>query len=246
MNIEYIAHSQKGIHKTKNEDYILINDKNVNNGTVTGVSGACLAVVCDGVGSVSGSGIAARITAQSFTALDMEKASPARIMNHLHAVNKTVMNEQRKNTALHGMATTVAGIIVDTDRYMVFNMGDTRVYIYNSEGLSQLSVDHTLRNEKCYWGNAGIPEDPSAITSYIGGNGKACYPSVYRGMITNDEGYFMLCSDGIHKALPPSVLSGIIYDKGSLEDKKRTILKEALQNGSVDDMSLVLIRYSAG
>lgn len=240
---EYVASSVKGNGRDKNEDRIMVNNTVISDGSISGVKkDNFIAVVCDGVGGTNGGEIAAEMVASGFVGYEVEKASAYLLNHHIQNINTSVMNAQKQLSKYKNMASTAAGIMFWKNRFLLFNLGDTRIYEAKDNSVLLKTKDHTLGTSKAEVSH-GIRQD--ALTRYIGGFGHACNPSIVRGCISGTERYFLVCSDGIHKKIPDEVLGDILSERSSLEDKKRAILNLSIQNGSTDDKSLVLVRYAA-
>lgn len=236
---EYTACSIKGKERKKNEDRVLVNMHKLADGSIDGKQKeSILAVVCDGVGSTRGGEIAAEMIVNSFCGYDIKMTSPQSVTRHIHKVNHEIIDKQKHNCALCDMASTLAGIIIYEKHFILFNLGDTRIYkLFNGE-LACVSRDHTTT---LFTDGHTKSVNNTAITSYLGGDGCSCFPSIRRGLA--DLGVvFMVCSDGIYKKIREEELKRILEGDNTITEKKEAILNLALQNGSVDDMSMVLIK----
>lgn len=240
---EYVASSVKGNGRDKNEDRIMVNNTVVSDGSISGVKeDDFIAVVCDGVGGRDGGEIAAEMVASGFVGYEVEKASAYSLNHHIQNINTSVINAQKQLPRYKNMASAAAGIMFWKNRFLLFNLGDTRIYEAKDNSILLKTKDHTLGTDRVEASHS-IRRD--ALTRYIGGFGHACNPSIVRGCVSGDERCFLVCSDGIYKKIPDGVLGDILSDGSSLEDKKRVILNLSTQNGSTDDKSLVLVRYAA-
>ena len=238
--IRYSAISQKGKTKMNNEDRVMVENRMITNKHRSGLSDNSLtAIVCDGVGSTKGGAYAAELVAKSFLNFDINYCSPLIVSRHLHKVNRSVLEKQKESKELHNMASTVAGIIIKCGRYLSFNLGDTRIYKYHNGKLSLITKDHIATNPCGFF-----EPNKTAITSYIGGSGYAYFPFFGKGQVENGC-MFLMCSDGVYKNIKDNYLKGVLGANITVEKKERAILKLALQNGSTDDRSLVLVECAA-
>lgn len=233
--INYLAFSSVGKDRETNGDRVFIDDMVLSYGPIIGNSDKeIIAGICDGVGSTHGGDFAAEIVASSFKENKLYQSSALSISRHLHQINSSILHEQQKNPTFNNMATTVAGVILFHDRYLIYNIGDTRVYYVESGSLELKSKDHILsKGEKNH------------LTGYLGGNGLACNPSIRKGIIANDRACFFICSDGVYPYISEEHLKQLLISDKSLEEKKEAVLQVALQNGSPDDISFVIIEYSS-
>lgn len=241
---EYIACSEKGNRGENNEDRVLVNNTVISEGVLSGKKDdEFIAVVCDGVGRTYGGEVAAGIVASGFKNYNVSAASVLSLSHHIQSINNCVRYEQKLTTKHSIMASTAAGILFWKNRYMIFNLGDTRIYEVKEDGIAQKTKDHTLAGEKARWFTDSSGKANHTLTGYFGGYGHACNPSIVRGEIQESERIFLLCSDGVYKRIPEEKLKMALMKHSSLMQKKRAILDLSIQNGSSDDKSLVLIRY---
>lgn len=205
---EYIASSKKGSGRIKNEDRVMVNDTVVSDGSISGMKeNGFIAVVCDGVGGTRGGEMAAEMVASGFVGYEVEKASAYSLNHHLQRLNASVMDAQKHLLGYNSMASTAAGIMFWKNRFLLFNLGDTRIYEAKDESILLKTKDYTM-GEADMEKSQGVRQD--ALTRYIGGFGRVCKPSIIRGCISGDESCFLVCSDGIHKNIPEDVLRDVL------------------------------------
>ena len=246
--MQYTAVSKKGTKREFNNDRVFAGNNLINGEcSVDLVTGPFAAVVCDGVGTEKAGGIAAGIAAKSFIDFNVAEASLLSLSARLRSANKRVLEKQKNSQKT--MAAAVAGIMIANGNYMIFNIGDTRVYKYSGGTLRQISVDHTRAQQMLNTGeitniNQASKEEQNTLTGYIGGFGGACRPAVTRGSIRGEKGYFLICSDGVYKGITKTNLENIFAANSDIEEKKRAVCKLALKNSSADDMSMVLIKFA--
>ena len=239
--INYLAYTSKGNNHSKNEDRIFVNDKVISEGCILGNKYTeIIAGVCDGVGSTKGGDLAAQIVATSFGTWDILETSALTMTRHIHRINKNVLVEQELIPEVKNMATTVTGVVIYKDKFLLFNLGDSRIYFVENGNLTLKTQDHIYNYSnifsKC---SETIKED--ALTGYIGGNGLACFPTINKGIFIENEVLIFICSDGVYKSLSEKSLGDVLTSTKGIKEKKETILQLLPQNGLVDDISFILI-----
>ena len=143
--IEYIAYTKKGDRREKNEDRIFIDNRLLSEGTISGkTEDGLVAVVCDGVGGNAGGEIAAEIVANSFKDMDIPQMSVVSLNRHIQRTNREIMEEQEKHPNYINMASTVAGMILWKKNYIIFNLGDSRVYDISEDTVKMKTKDHVI------------------------------------------------------------------------------------------------------
>jgi len=234
LQFEYIACSRKGEPKDKNEDCVMVNKFEITRGYCIGKTDKIiLAIICDGVGSTKGADIASKKIINYFKRLEeKELVSPRIICKHLFNINKEILDSQKKNGNNCDMASTVAGLLVSNNRYITFNIGDTRIYKFYRNNMTCISRDHVIINLQ-----------KNTLYGYLGGDGYGFYPSIQKGKIENGS-IFILCSDGVYNCISEMEMVNILGSNNELIEKGRAIIEKVFQNGSKDDTSLIVIDCS--
>lgn len=235
--MKYLANTIKGLERDHNEDRVIINGTVLSHGKINGKTNKTLvAVICDGVGGTSGGEVAAEMAASSFLDFCVSKTSPLYVTSYLNRVNRDITEAQKSHPTYSDMATTIAGAVIVGEIFLLFNMGDARIYEVRKGAIIQKSRDHVVVCEDFFSG-----DKREAITSYLGGDGHACFPSVRRDIISKDTEGFFICSDGIYKFVSDAELLHLLVGKKDMEEKRKAILQRALQNGSKDDISFIYV-----
>lgn len=236
--IEYYAVSVQGTQRKANEDLIMVNDHIALEGPCCGKSEKTLfATICDGVGSTDDGRRAAEIAAAGFLGYDVSLASPINIMRQIATINNAILLEQKKSQ--RSMAATIAGIMLYENVFITFNLGDTRIYQYKNGSLLLKSKEHVLPGAGA---DGKSDEDKNGILSGYLGDESFKAPSIRRGLIEDGDISFIVCSDGVYKAIKDSDILAVMGTDRTIEQKARAILDISLQNGSTDDMSLLVIQ----
>jgi protein phosphatase len=139
------------------------------------------------------------------------------------------------------MTTTVAGLYINGDDFIAFNVGDSRIYRYRSPYISQISRDHSLKQEQIDLGLEPKPGQENVITHYLGGTRAA--PEIVDGLgrvFENDV--YILCSDGVWGVLKDDDFENLLSQKLSVEKSCEALISLALQKGSKDNLSIIICR----
>jgi len=225
----------------------MINGNVIVDGELTGsAEERLLAVVCDGVNSCNGSHEAADVAACSLRIAHLDKQDPFSFCSALLWADEVVKTKQLEKLELSGIKTTIAALYIDSDSFLAYNAGDTRIYQLDGGVLKQLSVDHSLEDEMQTSEKAdglGLPSNSNRVTHYLGSD-----QSHLRFHITGDIatttscGTFVLCSDGAYAGVPDSKLSAVLSCPSlTLPEKGRLFYALAEANNPSDNISIVLI-----
>ena len=111
-----------------------------------------LCVVCDGMGGAKSGNIASTLAVDVFVqevrrcwkpSLDREKTDQM-LLSAAKLANFTVFDQAQQFMEFDGMGTTLVAALVRGRNATIANVGDSRAYEINSEGIHQITTDHSL------------------------------------------------------------------------------------------------------
>ncbi len=139
------------------------------------------------------------------------------------------------NQAVHeagGGAAVFAALILKGRRYFAVHMGDARIYLLRRGVLTQLTADHI-------WDH---PDMRHVVSRAIGLDAHF-HPEFRQDELFSGD-LFLLCSDGFHKSLAPTVES-LGNCAGDLQQAADALAQRAAAAGEEDDITLQLVRVDA-
>lgn len=246
MKVRYCAFTKKGQYHECNEDRVMVGDRILReNSEEEEKKSPFLAVVCDGVGGEKHGEEAAELSASAFIDFPYSDASMFHIEKILCQTNERILRFGIEHPDYAGMASSIAGVVLEKDRYIVFNVGDTRVYRVTDGKTVCISEDHTLAAQRRYGAYSGTVHDECShvLTRYIGGYGNACRPHIGINRL-KPEMAFLICSDGVYREITEPDLKKITGGEEALPVKSRKLIDKLYKTGGEDDQSFVLIEYS--
>lgn len=207
MNCIGAIATDKGIVKTINEDSACLKIAE----TPDGYSIA-MAVVCDGLGGLSRGELASGTVIRRFIkwfneelAVNWEDLSLKDFggqWNRLIREQNDVIKEYGKKQN-ETIGTTVSGILLIDNKYLIIHVGDSRIYEINRT-IKQLTKDHSLMQREIEQGRLTRDEaenDPRrGVLLQCVGASKIVEPQVLFGDI-KESTTFVLCSDGFRHVL---------------------------------------------
>ena len=244
--LEYAAITDLGICQ-KNDDRIMIDGSILSFGKTSGkVDGCILAVVCDGVGGYSYGDEAAECTVKVFANLVGQQINQAAIEQAIADANSVVIAAQSSDNSHRNMSSTLAGIYLYDNSFLAFNIGDSKIFRLRNSYLSQLSVDHTYAQESVDLGLVRnkmdiAQKDRHRITRCIGDKSN-CKPSITsgEGRLFEDD-IFLVCSDGVTDVVDNDLIETILSEQVGLQMRCEHLFQQTLQNGSQDNISIILL-----
>ena len=142
------------------------------------------------------------------------------------------------------LGSTVASLLIQGKVGACLWVGDSRLYRYRDNELSQLSRDHSHVEELLQRGEISIEEvedhpDANVITRAVGAT-EELYVDI--NVFTTRLGdTYMLCSDGLYNAVDRE---NIIYclNNFSAEQGVNSLIAKALENGAPDNVSVIIVK----
>lgn len=136
------------------------------------------------------------------------------------------------------MATTISALIPSENK--IIHIGNTRVYCVQGRYLKQLTTDHSTYNWLMLNGRYVEAEDcnRSEIIRCFGGGAERLFsPEIIElGDISN----LIITSDGVHDFVDIDTLEELICSEFDAKKICENVIKCALNNGSCDDMSILV------
>jgi len=151
-----------------------------------------------------------------------------------------------------GAGSTVSGLaLVEQDGipyWLVFNVGDSRVYRHVGVDLEQLTVDHSLGQELVDRGELRREDlntfpDRNVITRAIGASDSMA--DSWLVPVVNGE-RLLVCSDGLHSEVDDEGIRAVLTMNGRPETAAQALVTRAKQNGGRDNISIIVLDVIAG
>lgn len=202
--------------------------------------------VADGMGGHARGDDASRMVVEALQeATDPQHpTAPVVVADAVRRVNHDIAGQ----AAGEVMGTTVTGVaLVDPDgqgecHWMVFNIGDSRVYSFERGLLAQVTVDHSAVGELVRSGSISEEEarrhpDRNILTRAVGVEDDAD-PEVWMIPASGTQ-RFLICSDGLTRELSDDQIADVL--RSGEEDPAETLVDCALARGGHDNVSAVVI-----
>ncbi len=212
------------------------------------VNGDSWAIVCDGMGGVSGGQVASSLCIEKASSVikrgfrpDMSLKSAKNLLESaINTANAAVFEEAGKDTELHGMGTTIVAAVVIKCVVVIAYVGDSRAYIIN-DTIKQLTKDHSLVQVMIDTGKltaeeAKVHPDRNIITRAVGIMQNV---DIDIEVVDFNEGdKILLCTDGLNGAVEDNVIFDIVNNNSDKAADK--LIEAAIESGSRDNITVVL------
>ena len=211
-----------------------------------------LCVVCDGMGGAKSGNIASTLAVDVFTqevkrsykaTMDADRVDMM-LRDAVKLANFTVYDQAQQFPEFDGMGTTLVAALIKGRRATVVNVGDSRAYIINNEGIAQISEDHSLVQMMVNRGEL----TPEMAKTYPGknfitraiGTDPMVMCDIFRVDVEKGD-FILLCSDGLSNVMDDQE---ILFEVAHGQEKEKCcqrLLDIAKKRGAPDNVTSVLV-----
>lgn len=158
--------------------------------------------------------------------------------------NKFVYEDAKTDKAHDGMGTTFSAVTIIDDIAYTAHVGDSRIYHLSNNELKQITEDHSFVSEMVKLGILTSEEaenhpDRNMITRALGISDTLEVDT--SSFEVSDKDLILICSDGLNTMVSDSEIFDILSSDDSIRKKVDTLILQALQNGGLDNITVVLI-----
>ena len=210
-----------------------------------------LCVVCDGMGGAKSGNVASTLAVDVFTqevkrtwvsGMDAEKIDQM-LRGAVKLANFTVYDQAQQFEEFSGMGTTLVAALIHGKNVTVVNVGDSRAYHVDADGVRQITVDHSLVQMMVARGEL-TPEQAkhypgkNLITRAIGTEPVADCDIFHRRVSSGD--CLLLCTDGLSNLLDEQeILFEVVHGLNKQQCCQR-LLDIAKNRGAPDNVTSIL------
>ena len=209
--------------------------------------------VADGLGGHNAGEIASQLAVRTMVTSMQTMEGNNQMLDHpfetmqrlFFEANDKIHMLSTESEKMYGMGTTLTAAVCKKHMVCIAHVGDSRAYLFNEDGLVQITTDHTFVQTLI---QSGQLTEKAALT----------HP--YRHVITRAVGIeqflevdffeadwklgdtLLLCSDGLTNMVSDEEIADIFKHKNSLEDQGSALLGLALEHGGKDNITICLAR----
>ncbi len=227
-----------GDYKEEMEDRILLGKNILVSGYHEDLFSSGIFGVFDGLGGVAGSAFASSLAANILSKVSVS-ASAQEIKDTIEKIHKELFNGTRT-------ATTATGIVIrENHNAVIFHVGNTRISVLRGGYIVPVTTDQTnfeMLLQKGFEEENISQNMKGVLTSCLGGNEEMISGLEVREIpdIFRDYSRILITSDGIHDYLSLDDME--VFLKGEAgKESFLELVKKARENGSEDDVSILLI-----
>lgn len=237
--LEAYALTDPGRVRTSNQDFFRI------------VPELGLYLLADGMGGARGGERASQLAVDSVadTLARSSYRDAAALLSAVEDANKKVLDEAGRDPRLEGMGTTLVAVLeTKPNDLAIASVGDSRAYLFHKGELRSVTEDQTWIQE--VGRPLGLKEESLKthpmrhVLTMAVGVGVAIRIRYYAIEVTGSD-IMMLSSDGLHGVIGENRMREILENSDSLESKCKELIAAAHENGSPDNITVILIRIAS-
>jgi len=271
VEIDVDARSHPGYHRENNEDHFFVTRLGRTLRTmITSLPDedvpACseevnyVMVVADGMGGHAAGEIASRMAISALVSLaldvpdwifraDDEHAPEIerRSRKYVREVGAMLVERGRRDTALHGMGTTLTAVRSLGRDLLITHVGDSRAYLLRAGGLHRLTRDHTfaqllIDTGQCAPGDATLTRHRHVLTNALGGTIDHVHVDIDQLQL-EDGDRLLLCTDGLTDLVDDQTITNVLRETIRSSDACERLVQQALDNGGRDNVTVIVAAY---
>lgn len=238
--ILYACVSHLGKVRQTNQDNFICDGRYMEldgNDLIFPLCGACISSegplfgVFDGMGGEQCGEIAAHIAAQLASGLKVKGNGMEQLAAFCTEANQAIC-DRTKELDLRSIGTTAA-MLLFSQKIILCNIGDSKVFRFRRGELEQLSMDHICPApfgvKPPLSQSLGMPADEIRIEPYF-----------LKCNYVNGDVY-LICSDGLTDMLTNEEIGGILASE-NVENAATQLLDKALEKGGIDNTTIILCK----
>ena len=211
-----------------------------------------LCVVCDGMGGAKSGNIASTLAVDVFVeevrrtwtaSMAIDKLEQM-LRSAVKLANFTVYDQAQQFEEFDGMGTTLVAVLIRGRRATVVNVGDSRAYKVDSDGIRQITRDHSLVQMMVDRGELS----PELARTYPGknfitraiGTESMVECDVYHFDVKKGD-YLLLCSDGLSNTMDEQEMLFEIVHGVKKQHCCQRLLDIAKNRGAPDNVTSILV-----
>lgn len=206
-----------------------------------------LLIVADGMGGYTGGEYASTMVVDTIAEVVNEatEMSTEVLQNAILQANQIVYKKSQSYKELEGMGTTVVVAYVQEGMLYWAHVGDSRLYIYGSEGLHRMTKDHSMVQQLVEAGTITEEEvihhpKRNMLTRAIG-----VYETVEvdTGVVeVRQNDLILLCSDGLSGYIEESKIEQVLSEENNESRALEDLVHLVYDAGARDNVTIVLGR----
>ncbi|WP_251230939.1 Stp1/IreP family PP2C-type Ser/Thr phosphatase [Adlercreutzia aquisgranensis] len=203
-----------------------------------------LYVVADGMGGHAAGEVASEIAVNTIVAAAPAHADAQGLADAVVEANREVIEASHDERGREGMGCTVTAALLEGERLVIAQVGDSRAYLMHKGELQQVTRDHSLMAELIEAGDitpeeARVHPKRSVITRALGSD-PLMQPDIYELNVEAGD-RLLLCSDGLSTMLTDDRIANTLGRIGDAQRCASQLVNEAIEAGGYDNITVIVV-----
>ncbi len=229
-----------GCVRTRNQDYIYFSPEQT--GDLEN-----LFFLADGMGGYQAGDYASWYAVEELVRyMKEQKGVPLvkRFQEGITQVNSRLFQKAQNSFEYRGMGTTLVAASAQEQIMYVANVGDSRLYLFHGQKLSQVTKDHSyvevlVAKGELERGSKDYQKQKNIITRAVGA--EPFVQADFFEVELHEKDLVLMCSDGLSNMVPDEEIEEILTISGSLKEKAEQLIQRAKDHGGLDNIAVILI-----
>jgi serine/threonine protein phosphatase PrpC len=206
-------------------------------------------IVADGMGGHAAGEVASGIASKEFGHLvGQEALTIDEIRSTIQRVNQEIVAAAASQGTLRGMGTTLVGMTLVEDKardlWLVFNVGDSRLYRLFQDEFELVTTDHSEVQELVDSGLISVSDakhhtNRNVITRALGLEGSVEPDFWLLPPVPGER--FLLCSDGLTSEVEDDQIAVVLGSESNPTVAASRLIEHALSGGGHDNITAIVI-----
>ena len=243
MHYTFCAKTDPGLIRRNNEDAVLVDE-------------SCgVVVLADGMGGYNAGEVASGMATTMIT-VELARSLSGKdrlsrpddisraLASSVDRANQAILRAAGDSSDCAGMGTTVVAGVFQRDQLFLTHLGDSRCYRLRGEALTQITKDHSMRQEQLDAGlitpdEAAHAQGRNLLTRALGAEFELPVEVCIFQVVPGD--LYLICSDGLTDMVDDVSLAGLIVHKKNIVKLASALINLANAKGGRDNIAVVLI-----
>ena len=204
-----------------------------------------LFVVADGMGGHAAGEVASEIAVNVIAERAPEHPDANELGRAVQAANHAILKAAHEGRGREGMGTTCTAAMLEGERLVIAQVGDSRAYLLHKGKIQQLTRDHSWLQQQLDFGlitaqQAAVSTQRNLVTRALG-VARSVRVEVNEHALQSGD-LLLLCSDGLSEMLHADELCAMADSNAPLQGKAERLVEAANHQGGRDNISVLLVQ----
>lgn len=202
-----------------------------------------LFAVADGMGGHAAGEVASEIAVNTLAEHAPQHPDSEELGKAVEAANSEVIAAAKDGRGREGMGTTMTAAILEGERLVIAQVGDSRAYLLHKDSLQQITRDHSLMADMVEAGQlteeeARVHPNRSVITRALGSD-PHMLPDLYEINVEAGD-RLLLCSDGLSTMVTDAEITETMLRIGDAQRCANVLVNKAISAGGHDNVTVII------